>query len=149
MDIPDNPLLAKAQGHRPPSNSTSVVPFERPRKRVSAKTERLIGELGLRYRPSVQADLEEHAAQLALLAADVADIPPDLLERAIRDHAVRSPYLPKASELIALAQSYMPKPGRMDQQAICDRGNADLLTIPRYDIRWSIGEDGKAALGWI
>lgn len=105
MEI-DNPLLSKATRSdlRQPSNSTSVVPFEKPRKRISAKTERLIGELGLRYRPSVQADLEEHAATLALLTTDVADIPPDLLEQAIRRHVASSPYLPKASELIALAQ---------------------------------------------
>src|SRR5688572_9824409 len=68
-------------GPAPPSSSGNVVPFEKP-KRIPAKVERLIGELGLRYRPSAQADLEEHAAALALLASDVADIPADLLDRA-------------------------------------------------------------------
>jgi hypothetical protein len=98
-----NPLLSKA------------VVYE---KRLPAKTERLIGEIGLRYRPSAQADLHEHAAQLALLAADVADVPPDLLERAIRAHAQRSPYMPKASELIALAKSFIDPP----QQARAEGG---------------------------
>jgi len=143
MDDRDNP-----PGLHQPSSSTSVVPFERPKKRISAKTERLIGELGLRYRPSAQADLEEHAASLALLTRDLADIPPDLLERAIHDHVTNSPYLPKASDLIAKARGYMPNPGRSDQQAICDRGNAHLLTIPRYDIHWTV-VDGRAKLDWL
>jgi len=107
-----------------------------------------VAKLGLRYRPSVQADLEAHAGAIALLAQDLADIPPDLLDRAINQHVARSPYLPKASDLIALAQSYVPKAGKIDQQAICDRGNAHLLTIPRHDVCWRV-EDGRAKLDWI
>jgi hypothetical protein len=65
---------------------------------------RLIGELGLRYRPAAQADLEAHAAAIALLARDLADIPAKYLEIAIRRHVLQSPFMPKAAELAALAQ---------------------------------------------
>lgn len=65
----------------------------------------MIGQLGLRYRPSAQADLEAHAALLALLATDVADIDPRDLDVAIRLHAKQSPFMPKACELIELADT--------------------------------------------
>ena len=50
----------------------------------SAKVRGLIGRLGLRYHPANSADLGAHQAMLAMLADDVAHIPPDALERAIR-----------------------------------------------------------------
>lgn len=65
---------------------------------------RIIGELGLRYRPSIQADLIAHAEALKLLTEDVADIPPNVLERAAKQWAQQSRFMPKASELIDLAQ---------------------------------------------
>lgn len=107
-----------------------------------------MAKLGLRYRPSAQADLEAHAGALALLAQDLADIPPDLLERAIRDHATSSPYLPKASDLVERAKAYVPPPGEIDQHAICARGNAHLAMLGRHDVRWTV-EDGRARIGWI
>jgi hypothetical protein len=151
MEIIDNPLLSKAHrsGRTPPSNSSSVVPFERPKRRVSAKTERLIGELGLRYRPSREADLDEHAAALALLTTDVADVPPDLLEDAIRRHVMGSPYMPKASELIAIAQSLLtnaqPKAGTADLPGLAARYNARLAAEGRRDIEW-VAEGGDIHL---
>jgi hypothetical protein len=93
--------------------------------RPSAETRRLISELGLRYRPSVQADLEAHAAQLALLAKDVAEVDYRDLSDAIAKHVRQSPFLPKACELLQLAddarlnrewkertaeQAYLPSP---------------------------------------
>lgn len=128
-----------------PSNSTNVVPFAKP-KRIPAKTERLIGELGLRYRPSAQADLEEHAAALALLASDVADIPPDLLERAIRKHAATSVYMPKAAELIAIAKSFVASTGKGGKQVdMATRRNVQP-DMPR-DLRWYYDDFGQIQLG--
>lgn len=106
----------------------------------------MIAELGLRYRPSAQADLAEHAASLALLASDVADIPPDYLDRAIKEHVRKSHFMPKASELVALAQSYVVGPGmkgsrfsRMSQLA--EQGNVKLLAEGRRDIHWIVEND--------
>lgn len=76
----------------------------RPNSQPSAAIQNLIGQLGLRYRPSVQADLEAHAGTLALLACDVADLDPRDLDEAIRRHVKRSPFMPKACELIGLAE---------------------------------------------
>ena len=79
-------------------------PSESSRKRPGAKTRDLIGRLGLRYRPTNQADLEAHGGMLALLAEDLADLPVSLLELAIQRHCAASPYMPKAADLIKLAQ---------------------------------------------
>jgi hypothetical protein len=105
---------------------------------------RLVSELGFRYRPSAQADLEAHGATLALLAVDVTDIPPALLGRAIEEWARKSRFMPKAAELIELAQSYIAKPkgGTPDLQALADRGNA--RREGRRDIEWVVeGNDLK------
>jgi hypothetical protein len=68
------------------------------------KIRALVAELGLRYRPASQADLAAHAAQLALLARDLADIDPDALSEAIREHVLFSPFMPKAADLVALIE---------------------------------------------
>lgn len=146
-----NPLLAKATRYgdhdrAPLSNSIVEQQPAKPRKRISAKTERLIAELGLRYRPSVQADLEEHAASIALLITDVADIPPDLLEQAIRRHVMKSPYMPKACELIELATNalHQAQQARADMPLV-DRWNARLAAEGRFDIRW-VDDNGQMKL---
>ena len=63
-----------------------------------------MGRIGFRYRPFAQADLAAHAARLAMLCDDLADVPPDLLERAATRHAQNSKHMPTAAELIALAR---------------------------------------------
>lgn len=92
---------------------------------VPPKIARIIGELGLRYRPSVQADLEAHAATLALLTKDVAHLRPDTLERAARQWAQESPYMPKAAELIGLCRK-LEKPNA-SLTASCERANQQLF----------------------
>lgn len=54
---------------------------------------------------------------LALLAEDVAHLDPDLLERAIDRHVATSPYMPKAADLIKLAQSFMAPRSSLDDYA--------------------------------
>jgi hypothetical protein len=144
-----NPLLSKAtvSGDRdraPLSNLPAAVQPEKPRKRISAKTERLIGELGLRYRPSAQEDLEAHAATLGFLTTDVSDIPPDILEQAIAQHVRTSHFMPKASELIAIAQTFVPRAGKIDW---VQRGNDHLRANGRFDIEWHRDASGNLKLG--
>jgi hypothetical protein len=64
----------------------------------------LVAEVGLRYRPHSQADLAAHAAQLALLARDLANVDPQALGDAIREHVLFSPFMPKAADLVALIE---------------------------------------------
>ena len=91
---------------------------------------RIIGELGLRYRPSAQADLEAHAEALRLLAEDVADVPSNLLEVASKRWVRENRFMPKASELVALARGELSdvvkgtEAGERQLQAHCDRLNA-------------------------
>lgn len=131
------PIFAD-RGQTLPSTS-SEPPNEPKRKNVPAAIGRIIGELGLRYRPSAQADLEAHARALKLLTEDVADIPPHLLERATAKWVRGNRFMPKASELIALARSELSDIRRgtdfaeQQLQAHCDRLNA-----MRMDWHWHV-----------
>jgi hypothetical protein len=93
----------------------------------------------LRYRPSAQADLEAHALALRLLIEDVADVPPHLLEAAAKRWAQESPFLPKASDLIAYAKGQLSgevrgtDAGERQLLAHCERLNA-----MKIDWRWEV-----------
>lgn len=97
---------AVATGQTPPSTCGDKPRPTSPPKPppVPAAIRNLIAELGLRYRPSSQADLEAHAGQLALLARDLADLPPKALAAAIDVWVKDSPFLPRASDLVTLAK---------------------------------------------
>lgn len=83
----------------------SSKPSETSRPRPSAKIRGLIGRLGLRYHPSNAADLSSHQAMLGLLAEDLSHVDPNALAIAIDRHVAMSPYMPKAADLIKLAQA--------------------------------------------
>lgn len=125
---------------------------EKPR-RVPPAIQKLISELGLRYRPASQADLEAHAAALALLAMDLIDIPPPLLGKAIAKHVLTSPYLPKASDLVKLAKEFIqpgPSIGGVGE-TLAQKGNRLMNADPngRRDIRWFDDGTGGAFLDWV
>lgn len=81
-----------------------------------------------------------------MLASDVADIPPDLLERAIRKHAATSVYMPKAAELIAIAKSFVASTGEGGKQVdMATRRNVQP-DMPR-DLRWYYDDFGQIQLG--
>jgi hypothetical protein len=120
------------------------------RRKPSARTARIIGELGLRYRPSAAADLEAHAASLALLTQDVAHMPEDQLERAAQEWARTQRFMPKASELIALC--HKPRHGTDPERQArlrqnCETANAHLASIGRSDVHWVIRGD-ETAIEW-
>lgn len=129
-----------------------LTSYEQPneRKKPSARIARIIGELGLRYRPSAAADLEAHAASLALLTQDVAHMPEDQLERAAQEWARTQRFMPKASELIALCHKprYGTDPEKMERlRQGCEQGNAHLASIGRTDVHWVIRGD-ETAIEW-
>lgn len=95
----------------------------------------MIGELGLRYRPSAQADLEAHAAAIALLTCDVADIPIAHLERASQEWVRTKPFMPKASELVELARASVA-PDETRRAHWIERGNAGLAARGIFDAHW-------------
>lgn len=71
---------------------------------VSPIVTEIIANLGLRYRPSSQADLEAHAESILLLSQDVRDVPPKYLDAAAKKWARESRFMPKASELLDLSR---------------------------------------------
>lgn len=136
MDTIENPIL---------SLPTTVVPL---RRNAPSGVKRLILELGLRYRPTAADQLEPYQAKLAALVADCADIPPNHLERAIREWVTQSPYLPKASDLIGMAQGYVrpPSGAAADLSAIAERYNQSMSGDARArGLQW-IGEGGDLRL---
>ncbi|MES2173864.1 MAG: hypothetical protein V4523_07940 [Pseudomonadota bacterium] len=149
-----NPLFAKASEiFAAPGQSLPSTCSDRPRptsRTIPAKVRDLIAKLGLRYRPTSQSDLEAHAGQLAMLASDLHDIPADLLESAISEWATRSPYMPKAFDLIQLAKGYLPKPAKPnastpnDWESKAHAANDALGARPdgRRDIRWVATHEG-------
>lgn len=132
----------------PNPRSTSTAPAAPPRK-PSAKTITLIGELGLRYSPSAQADREAHSAALALLTRDLADVPPSILAQAIDQWVRQSRFMPKASELVELCKAIvcraMPEPQ--------PSGHLSLYAIDREEhIRRSAARSQREveeAIAWV
>jgi hypothetical protein len=104
-----------------------------------------VAELGLRYRPSVQADLEAHAATLALLARDLADLDPARLQAAADHWAKTERFMPRAAELRSLV-SKMGNRTKAAELAV-ERGNARLASEGRTDIRWAL-RDGRCVIEW-
>lgn len=74
--------------------------------RPSARAAEIIGKLGLRYPPANSVDREAHAARVAMLAEDCADIPEDWLDEAARRWARAQPFFPRTCELREDALSY-------------------------------------------
>lgn len=54
--------------------------------------------------------MEAHTIKLAALTADCADIPPDLLDRAIKNWVAKSKWMPTAADLIGLAKELVDRP---------------------------------------
>ena len=98
-----NPIFAgRALTLASTSCETPAPPKQRP---VPPIVGEIIGKLGLRYRPTTgTADLEAHAEALKLLCEDCADIPPHLLDAAAREWVREQRFMPRASELRALAR---------------------------------------------
>lgn len=58
-----------------------------------------MGKLGLRYPPASSVDRDAHAARVALLAEDCADIDAEWLDTAAREWAKNEPFMPRACEM--------------------------------------------------
>ena len=101
----------------------------------------------MRFEPSSRADLDAHAARVALLAEDLFDAPADALEQAIAIWVRERPFLPKASDLQALVGSVLhrrqlqDRPMSTSQRQRLDEMNAGLQ---RDDIEWI--RDGQGNL---
>lgn len=146
--------IAEVFGDRGPTlpSTCSTRPSESYRPKPSAKIRDLVSRLGLRYRPTNAADLEAHAAMLALLAQDVADIPPDLLDKAIQRHVAQSPYMPKAADLVRLAKDIdgarrpnLPTDGPTYAHRLAASYNAKRT---RSDVEWYVNDAGEVKLRW-
>lgn len=74
--------------------------------RPSARTVEIMGKLGLRYPPASSVDRDAHAARVALLAEDCADLDPEWLDYAAREWAKAEPFMPRACEIRDVALAY-------------------------------------------
>lgn len=162
MDDEDNPYrraVARVDRDQTPPSTFAAWPSPSLKpKSAPPRIKLLVADLGLRYRPSVAADLEAHATAIGLLTLDLADIPPDRLERAINAWVRRERWMPKASELIAICQEHQraeiagrsvdPRSPAEQARAFASERNAMLASKAeaRKDIEWFVDEGGAAKL---
>jgi len=140
--------MASAPQQTPSSQPMSEHASTKPQK-VPAAVRKLILELALRFRPLGQADQATYQAKVAFLADDCADIPPDILARAIERY-VKIPgnnFLPKAAQLIEIARSIVA-PVTPSGMRLVDQYNGQLAANPRgrRDIIWKERADGSVYL---
>jgi hypothetical protein len=76
------------------------------REQPNARILEIMGNLGLRYPPASSIDRDAHAARVALLAEDCADLDPQWLDIAAREWAKNEPFMPRACELRERALRY-------------------------------------------
>jgi hypothetical protein len=101
----------------------------------------VVGELGLRYPASHHIDPAAHAERLALLCEDLADVPIKALEWAADEWAKTSAFLPKASDIRALARRYAEVGGK---QIPTDLDEYCAAMNKRWIGRWySVVGEGK------
>lgn len=112
----------------------------------------MVGELGLRYPPAASTDMEAHKGRLALLSRDLSDVPWKLLRRAVDEWAQKSPYLPKASDLIEMCKGYVAERKAVlstNPYDIVAQRNAALVGTPRgHEIEWYVAEGGQPKIRW-
>ncbi|MFC0147212.1 hypothetical protein [Sphingobium scionense] len=85
-----------------------------------------------------------------MLATDLHDLPVDLLERAIGDWSIKSPFMPKAFDLVQLAKSYLAKAHPQQREVTTDwvdvarRRNDRMNADPeaRRGVRWVANSTG-------
>lgn len=144
---PTEPIFAKplvlADSDQTDASTCSSPPK---RKSVPASIRSLISGLGLRYAPSAAADLEAHAARVALLAEDLADAEPWKLQQAIAQHVNASPYLPKASDLRELMRDIGRRPGDEECVDVVGFRNAEL-EAKGSPLRWAWNNPSDRAAG--
>lgn len=90
--------------------------------------------------------MEAHAATLALLAKDLADLDPARLQLAADHWAKTERFMPRAAELRSLVAKFGDR-GRAAELAV-DRGNAMLVADGRSDVRWVL-RDGRCVIEWV
>lgn len=118
----------------PATRSTASTASQCP---VNPAILRTVTELGYRYRPLSTADQQAHAAQVSLLARDLAGHSPALVEQAANDWARSERFMPKAAELLAIIRRISPKAGP-------DEGYLHTLAakynsrLERRDVQWVV-----------
>lgn len=126
----------------PPQNPDQPSPSyaEPPRKKPSAALRRIVGELGLRYRPASAAEIQAHEDKLELLIEDLNGMAEDVLEAAAKELAKERPFMPRASDLIERCKVLRARRPDSAKRANLDHMNAKLRDENQlaYDggVRW-------------
>lgn len=114
----------------------------------------MILEMGFRFRPSAADDVKVHTAKLEIMASDLADVPQAALDYAIREWIRTKQFMPKASELIAMAHDHVQARAApaapYSQQAWCDQRNANIVRDPEVkdEKEWYVDSSGNSRMRW-
>lgn len=117
------------------------------RLQPNGQTLEIIGKLGLRFPPANTVDREAHAARVALLAEDCADIAPHWLDRAAVEWARTKPFFPKAIELRSLASAIqrisspdrmLPKPAEAPKPVPDPLTDGEIAQLPGWLVRLGV-----------
>lgn len=111
----------------------------------------IAGKLGLRFPPANAVDREAHAARVALLAEDCADIDPELFDRAASEWSKRERFFPKACEMRDLADAIsritrvdrlLPKPREPERPYQPPLSDEEIARLPAWIVSLgiSVGE---------
>lgn len=100
--------------------------------------------------------MDAHAARVALLAEDLAEVSPRLLSLAIDRHVAKSPYLPKASDLLEIIADLLEshanrarvnRTNRPYVEDLADTYNATMSDRARsLGLEWHVTPNGELRL---
>ena len=134
MSEHDNPIFGRSTPTR------QSQPYSGRKPQPNAKVVLIIQKLGLRYQPNSADALEDHRGKVALLICDVDGlIPSDILDKVCSAWIMKSPYFPKASDLIQAAKEEQDKGKTEDDERKrqkADEWNFDLHTRNINQMRW-------------
>lgn len=152
MQRTDGTPLLTLEGPDPtPALPSTSTPSQ---KSVRPEIRKMIGEMAIRFQPSINADLAAHTAKVAFLTIDLADLPPRALENAIAEYVLNAVYLPKAAEIIEIVNRQakartIHKIPNMTLHERADLYNASSNRPKSFgDVQWLV-RGGELVIDWV
>lgn len=118
---------------------------------ISPRLRKLIQSLDDRYPPAANQSTDQRKRQLQLLAEDIAAVPVEMAERAVKHWIVTSAFMPKAADVFKLVNNFRSVGTATSSEdnawRLAQNRNAQMDIEPnaRQSIRWIV-ERGQLKL---